>query len=30
MLGERVDVFFGNISGAFALYRDGKLTGTTA
>jgi tripartite-type tricarboxylate transporter receptor subunit TctC len=25
MLGERVDVFFGNISGAFALYRDGKL-----
>jgi tripartite-type tricarboxylate transporter receptor subunit TctC len=25
MLGERVDVFFGNISGAFALYQDGKL-----
>ena len=25
MLGERVDVFFGNISGAFALARDGKL-----
>ena len=25
MLGERVDVFFGNISGALALYRDGKL-----
>jgi tripartite-type tricarboxylate transporter receptor subunit TctC len=25
MLGERVDVFFGNMSGAFALYRDGKL-----
>jgi tripartite-type tricarboxylate transporter receptor subunit TctC len=25
MLGERVDVFFGNISGVFALYRDGKL-----
>src|SRR6516162_4878678 len=25
MLGERVDVFFGNISGAFALYLDGKL-----
>ncbi len=25
MLGERVDIFFGNISGAFALYRDGKL-----
>ncbi len=25
MLGERVDVFFGNISGAFALYRDGRL-----
>jgi tripartite-type tricarboxylate transporter receptor subunit TctC len=25
MLGERVDVFFGNIAGAFALYRDGKL-----
>jgi tripartite-type tricarboxylate transporter receptor subunit TctC len=25
MLGERVDVFFGNASGAFALYRDGKL-----
>jgi tripartite-type tricarboxylate transporter receptor subunit TctC len=25
MLGERVDVFFGNISGAYALYRDGKL-----
>jgi tripartite-type tricarboxylate transporter receptor subunit TctC len=24
MLGERVDVFFGNISGAFALYLDGK------
>jgi tripartite-type tricarboxylate transporter receptor subunit TctC len=25
MLGERVDVFFGNVSGAQALYRDGKL-----
>src|SRR6202047_2782296 len=25
MLGERVDVFFGNIAGAFALYQDGKL-----
>jgi tripartite-type tricarboxylate transporter receptor subunit TctC len=25
MLGERVDVFFGNISGAFALYLDRKL-----
>jgi tripartite-type tricarboxylate transporter receptor subunit TctC len=25
MLGERVDVFFGNISGALALYRDGRL-----
>lgn len=25
MLGARVDVFFGNISGALALYRDGKL-----
>ena len=25
MLGERVDVFFGNMSGALALYRDGKL-----
>ncbi|MFL6796866.1 MAG: Bug family tripartite tricarboxylate transporter substrate binding protein [Xanthobacteraceae bacterium] len=25
MLGERVDVFFGNISGALALYRDAKL-----
>jgi tripartite-type tricarboxylate transporter receptor subunit TctC len=25
MLGERVDVFFGNIAGASALYRDGKL-----
>ena len=25
MLGERVDVFFGNVSGALALYRDGKL-----
>jgi tripartite-type tricarboxylate transporter receptor subunit TctC len=25
MLGERVDVFFGNMSGAFALYRDGRL-----
>jgi tripartite-type tricarboxylate transporter receptor subunit TctC len=25
MLGERVDVFFGNMSGAFALYLDGKL-----
>jgi len=25
MLGERVDVFFGNIAGAFALYHDGKL-----
>ena len=25
MLGGRVDVFFGNISGALALYRDGKL-----
>lgn len=25
MLGERVDVFFGNISGSSALYRDGKL-----
>ena len=25
MLGERVDVFFGNIAGAFALYLDGKL-----
>jgi len=25
MLGERVDVFFGNIWGALALYRDGKL-----
>jgi tripartite-type tricarboxylate transporter receptor subunit TctC len=25
MLGERVDVFFGNIAGALALYRDGKL-----
>ena len=25
MLGERVDVFFGNIAGASAFYRDGKL-----
>ena len=25
MLGERVDVFFGNIAGAFGLYTDGKL-----
>ncbi len=25
MLGERVDVFFGNIAGASPLYRDGKL-----
>jgi tripartite-type tricarboxylate transporter receptor subunit TctC len=25
MLGERVDVFFGNMSGAYSLYRDGKL-----
>jgi tripartite-type tricarboxylate transporter receptor subunit TctC len=25
MLGERVDVFFGNISGALSLYRDGQL-----
>jgi tripartite-type tricarboxylate transporter receptor subunit TctC len=25
MLGERVDVFFGNMSGAFAFYLDGKL-----
>jgi tripartite-type tricarboxylate transporter receptor subunit TctC len=25
MLGGRVDVFFGNISGALGLYRDGKL-----
>ena len=25
MLGERVDVFFGNISGALGLYRDGKI-----
>src|SRR3974377_163494 len=25
MVGERVDVFFGNVSGALALYRDGKL-----
>src|SRR5262245_4969987 len=25
MLGERVDVFFGNIAGAFALYLEGKL-----
>jgi tripartite-type tricarboxylate transporter receptor subunit TctC len=25
MLGERVDVFFGNMAGAFALYLDGKL-----
>jgi tripartite-type tricarboxylate transporter receptor subunit TctC len=25
MLGERVDVFFGNIAGAFALFLDGKL-----
>jgi tripartite-type tricarboxylate transporter receptor subunit TctC len=25
MLGAHVDVFFGNISGALALYRDGKL-----
>ncbi|HEU4357638.1 MAG TPA: tripartite tricarboxylate transporter substrate binding protein [Xanthobacteraceae bacterium] len=25
MLGERVDVFFGNISGSLALYRDGRL-----
>jgi tripartite-type tricarboxylate transporter receptor subunit TctC len=25
MLGGRVDVFFGNISGALALYRDGKV-----
>jgi tripartite-type tricarboxylate transporter receptor subunit TctC len=25
MLGGHVDVFFGNISGALALYRDGKL-----
>lgn len=25
MLGERVDVFFGNIAGAFAFYLDGKL-----
>ena len=25
MLGGRVDVFFGNISGALALYRDGRI-----
>jgi len=25
MLGERVDIFFGNMAGASALYRDGKL-----
>jgi len=25
MMGERVDVFFGNVSGSLALYRDGKL-----
>jgi tripartite-type tricarboxylate transporter receptor subunit TctC len=25
MLGERVDVFFGNMSGAYTLYREGKL-----
>jgi tripartite-type tricarboxylate transporter receptor subunit TctC len=25
MLGERVDVFFGNMAGANALYRDGKI-----
>jgi tripartite-type tricarboxylate transporter receptor subunit TctC len=25
MLGGRVDVFFGNISGSLALYRDGKV-----
>jgi tripartite-type tricarboxylate transporter receptor subunit TctC len=25
MLGERVDVFFGNMAGAFAFYLDGKL-----
>jgi tripartite-type tricarboxylate transporter receptor subunit TctC len=25
MLGERVDVFFGNVAGALALYRDGRL-----
>src|SRR5438093_1580086 len=25
MLGGRVDVFFGNISGAFAFYLDGRL-----
>jgi tripartite-type tricarboxylate transporter receptor subunit TctC len=25
MLGERVDVFFGNMAGAAGLYRDGKL-----
>jgi tripartite-type tricarboxylate transporter receptor subunit TctC len=25
MLGERVDVFFGNMSGAFAFYREGQL-----
>jgi len=25
MLGERVDVFFGNIAGSYALYRDGKV-----
>jgi tripartite-type tricarboxylate transporter receptor subunit TctC len=25
MLGERVDVFFGNMAGAFTLYQDGKL-----
>jgi tripartite-type tricarboxylate transporter receptor subunit TctC len=25
MLGERVDVFFGNMSGAYALYQDHKL-----
>jgi tripartite-type tricarboxylate transporter receptor subunit TctC len=25
MLGSHVDVFFGNISGALALYRDGKV-----
>jgi tripartite-type tricarboxylate transporter receptor subunit TctC len=25
MLGERVDVFFGNVSGSFAFYLDGKI-----
>ncbi len=25
MVGERVDLFFGNVSGALALYRDGRI-----